>query len=159
MNHELPPFADPAREREWQAQERALHAERMGRDPCADDARTRRYRLLARALREPLPDALPADFAEQMESRVTAAPIRGTAADARHAWGVIVGLVAALTVLAGAMLVFYDDTWWPAFRGLLPAHGVPGKGWILALGGCLGASWLLELWQDHRGLAGQRGGA
>ena len=74
MNHDLPPFDDAAREREWQAQEHALRAERLGLDPAAGDARVRRYRLLARALREPMPDALPADFAQRMAAQVAAAP-------------------------------------------------------------------------------------
>src|SRR6185503_17201786 len=69
MNHDLPPFDDPAREREWLAQERALDAERRGLAPAGDNARVRRYRLLARALREPMPVALPADFARRMAAQ------------------------------------------------------------------------------------------
>ena len=62
MSHPVPPF-DDAHEREWQAQEHALQAERLGLDPAGDNARVRRYRLLARALRQPLPETLPGDFA------------------------------------------------------------------------------------------------
>ena len=149
MNHDLPPFDDPAREREWQAQERALDAERHGLDPAADNARVRRYRLLARALREPMPVALPADFARRMAARVTAAPVRQHAAEARLESTLASTLVVMLVVAGGVVLAYYGSAWLPTFRSLLPSSGTPATGWLLALGGCLGASWLLGLWQRH----------
>lgn len=151
MNHEhdLPPFDDPAQEREWQAQERALQAERRGLDPAADDARVRRYRLLARTLREPMPDALPADFARQMAARVATAPAQRHAADSRFESTLVSVLAVVLLVAGSMMLAVYGSTWLPAFRSLLPATGSPATSLLLALGGCLGASWLLGLWQRH----------
>jgi hypothetical protein len=148
-DHDLPPFDDPAREHEWQAQERALQAERLGLDCRADDARVRRYRLLARTLRTPLPVALPADFARQMAARVAVAPARRPAADARFEFTLAGALALVLLVAGGVMLATYDGTWLPAFRELLPSAGAPATGWLLALGGCLGASWLLGLWQQR----------
>lgn len=148
-DHDLPPLDDAAREREWQAQERALQAERRGLDPAADDARVRRYRLLARALREPMPAALPVDFAQQMAARVAAAPARPHAADSRFEFTLAGALAATLLVAGGVVLASYASAWLPAFRGLLPTSGTPATGWLLALGGCLGASWLLGLWQRH----------
>ena len=50
-------------EREWQAQERALQEERLH---LTGDPRLAAYRRIARALRQPLPDALPADFARRL---------------------------------------------------------------------------------------------
>ncbi|OOG38474.1 hypothetical protein B0E52_14105 [Rhodanobacter sp. C06] len=149
MNHDLPPFDDPAREHEWQAQERALDAERHGLDPAADDARVRRYRLLARALREPMPVALPADFARRMAAQVAAAPSRRQAAGTRFESTLASTLVVMLVVAGGVVLAYYGNTWLPAFRDLLPSLGTPATGWLLALGGCIGASWLLGLWQRH----------
>lgn len=146
MNHEIPSFDDPAREHEWQAQERARDAERLNRDPAGDDARVRRYRLLARTLREPMPDALPADFARQMAAQVAVAP---AATGMRFESTLASVLAAVLLVAGGVVLAIYDNTWQPAFRDLLPASGTPATGWLLALGGCLGASWLLGQWQRH----------
>ena len=150
MNHEhdFPPFDDPAQEREWQAQERALQAERRGLDPAADDARVRRYRLLARTLREPVPEALPADFARQMAARVAAVPSRRQVA-ARFESTLASALAVVLLMAGGVVLAYYGNAWLPAFRGLLPSAGTPATGLLLALGGCLGASWLLGLWQRH----------
>lgn len=147
MNHDLPPFDDPAHEREWQAQERAREAERHGLDPAADDARMRGYRLLAHALRQPMPAALPADFAQRMAAQVANASPRRPAADARLDAALLLGLAAAMSVAAGVVVVNYGDAWLPAFRNLLPAANA--SGWLLALGACLGGSWLLGLWQRH----------
>lgn len=154
MNHDLPPFDDvpfddPAQEREWQAQERALRAERLGLDPSNGDGRVRRYRLLARALREPMPEALPADFARQMAARAAAAPARGQAAESRLEWALTAALIAVLAVSAGVVTVLYGDAWLPAFRQLLPSPGTPGAQWLLALGACMTATWLLSLRPAH----------
>jgi len=148
-DHELPPFDDPAREREWQAQERALQSERRSLPSGADDARVRRYRLLARTLRTPIPVALPADFAQRMAAQVAPATARRHAADTRFESTLASALAIVLLVAGGVMLADYGSAWLPAFRDLLPASGTPATGWLLALGGCLGASWLLGLWQQH----------
>ncbi|TAL75834.1 MAG: hypothetical protein EPN56_10500 [Rhodanobacter sp.] len=149
MNHDLPSFDDPAREHEWQAQERALQAERLGLDAGADDARVRRYRLLVRTLRKPMPDALPADFAQRMAAQVAAVPARQQATEMHIESTLASTLAAGLLVAGGVVLAIYGNTWQPAFRDLLSASGTPATGWLLALGGCLGASWLLGLWQRH----------
>lgn len=147
MNHEHP-FDDAAQEREWLAQERALDAERRGLASDHDDACTRRYRLLARTLREPLPDALPADFARQMAAR-TVAPMRRPDKATGFELALVAALAAAMLVAAGVVTADYGHTWLPAFRSLLPAAGAPSTGWLLALAGCLAATWLLGLWQRH----------
>lgn len=147
MNHDDAPFDNPMHEREWQAQERALRAERLGLDPSNGDERVRRYRMLARALREPMPSALPADFAQQMVARVAAAPARSKAYGSHFEFALIGALVATLAVAAIAVIADYGSTWLPAFRQLPPAVGSPSMNWMLALGSCIAASWLVGLWQ------------
>jgi hypothetical protein len=150
MNHHDTPFDNPAHEREWQAQERALQAERLGLDPSNGDERVRRYRLLARTLREPMPTALPDDFARQMAVRVATAPARDEAADARFEFILTGVLGVVLAVAAGVVTADYGAAWLPAFRPLLPAAGSSAAGWLLALGGCVAATWLLGLRQGRR---------
>ncbi len=149
IDDHIPPFDDAAHEREWLAQERAMQRERLQLDPAGDDARSRRYRLLARALREPLPDALPADFAQQLVARVAAAPARRTTSGARFESTLTLALATALVVAAGVAVAIYGGAWLPSFVTLLPTPHAPATHWLLALAGCLGASWLLGQWQRH----------
>ncbi|MDW2980218.1 hypothetical protein [Rhodanobacter sp. KK11] len=145
----LPAFDNAAQEREWLAQERAMRRERLQLDPAGDDARSRRYRLLARALREPLPDALPADFAQQLAARVAAIPARRAPAGRSVESMLTLALAIALAMAAGAVVTIYGSTWLPSFVTLLPSPHAPAIRWLLALAGCLGASWLLGQWQRH----------
>ena len=145
----LPAFDNAAHEREWLAQERAMRRERLQLDPAGDDARSRRYRLLARTLREPLPDALPTDFAQQLAARVAADPARRVPAGRSFESTLTLALAIALAVAAGAVVAIYGSTWLPSFVTLLPPPHAPATRWLLALAGCLGASWLLGQWQRH----------
>ncbi|WP_108470618.1 hypothetical protein [Rhodanobacter thiooxydans] len=145
----IPPFDDPAHEREWLVQERAMRRERLQLDPAGDDARGRRYRLLARALREPLPDALPADFAQQLARCVAAVPTRRAASGTAFEFALTLALAAALAVAAGVVVAMYGSAWLPSFVTILPTPHAPTTRWLLALAGCLGASWLLGQWQRH----------
>lgn len=142
-------FDDATHEREWQAQENAMRRERLQLDPAGDDARSRRYRLLARALREPLPDALPADFARQMAARVAACPARRAASGTGFEFTLMLLLAIALAVAAVAVTAMYGDAWLPSFATILPTPHALATRWLLALAGCLGASWLLGQWQRH----------
>lgn len=143
MNPTLPPFDDDAREREWQAQERALQAERHGLDPAGDDARQQRYRLLARALRQPPDAALPADFAARVAAQVETAAAAPVPAGRRLESVLLAALVSAFAMSAAVVLVRYGPAWLPAFRTLSPAGDPQALRWLLALVGCLGLSWLL----------------
>jgi len=145
----IPPFDDDAHEREWQAQERAMQRERLQLDPAGDDARSRRYRLLARALHEPPTEALPANFAQQLAARVAATPTRRTTSGTRFESALTLALATALVVAAGVVVAIYGGTWLPSFVTLLPAPHAPATHWLLVLAGCLGASWLLGQWQRH----------
>jgi hypothetical protein len=149
INDHIPPFDDAAHEREWLAQENAMRRERLQLDPAGDDARSRRYRLLARTLREPLPDALPADFARQLAAQVAARPDRRAASGTRFEFALMLALAILLAVVTGVVVAIYGDAWLPSFVTLLPTPHAPTTRWLLALAGCLGASWLLGLWQRH----------
>ena len=154
MNHpsddNIPPFDDTASEREWLVQERAMRRERLQLDSINDDARTRRYRLLARALREPLPDALPVDFAQRLAERVTASPAaRRVISGTRFEFALLLALATVLAVAAGVVVAMYGNTWLPSFMTILPTPHAPAARWLLALAGCLGTSWLLGQWQRH----------
>jgi hypothetical protein len=149
IDDHIPAFDDPAQEREWLAQEQAMRRERLQLDPAGDDARSRRYRLLARTLREPLPDALPADFARQVAARVAPLPARQgvSARSLESVLTLVLGI--ALGVAAVAAAVIYGSAWLPSFVMLLPHPQTSAIHWLLALAGCLGASWLLGHWQRH----------
>jgi hypothetical protein len=149
IDDHIPPFDEAAQEREWLAQERAMRRERLRLDPAGDDARGRRYRLLARALREPLPDALPADFAQQLARRVAAVPTRRAASGTAFEFALTLALATALAVATGVVVAMYGSAWLPYITTVLPAPHAPATRWLLALAGCLGASWLLGLWQRH----------
>lgn len=143
------PFGDPAHESEWLAQERALRRERLQLEPAGDDARSRRYRLVARVLREPLSAALPADFAQQLAARVAAAPARRPASATPFEFALMLVPAIALVVATAAVVAMYGDTWLPYITTILPAAHAPITRWLLTLAGCLGASWLLEQRQRH----------
>ena len=147
---DVPPFDDPAHEREWLAQERARHCELLQHDRVGDDARNQRYRLLARALRAPLRETLPAQFAKRVAARAAAVPAKRVLADSRFEFVLTLALGLVLIVAAGTIMTIYAGTWLPAFGALLPAPQAPARGWLLALAGCVGASWLCGQWEIRK---------
>lgn len=148
-----PSFADPAREREWQAQERALEAERAGTEPN-DDARVRQYRLIARALREAPDAALPADFAASVARRArirqhhSSERLFASALERRllqvsiALFGILIGACAA--TYAGA------DVLHALNRSVARAGAYTGNSWLLALAACLVLSAGMQIWQPRR---------
>jgi hypothetical protein len=139
MNHkndDIAPFENPLHEREWQTQESAARRERLHLDPAGDDAKSRRYRLLARALRTPPADDLPEDFAQRMSAQVR----QRTPALAFER--VLTITLAVVFLLAAAVVTLvYGASWWPSFKVLLPPAAAAQ--WWMALGGCLALSWAL----------------
>ena len=153
MNHDIddtiPPFDDVAREHEWLLQERAMRRERLHLDPAGDDAKASRYRMLARALRQPLQESLPPDFARHMATLATgrtAKPLSGT----RFELVLTTFLVIVFGLAAGWATVIYGKAWLPSISAALPAPDPLAIRWLLAFAGCIGMSWLLGSWQQHR---------
>ena len=126
--------------REWDAQERALRAERLKLDAGHGDARTAQYRMIARALRQPPVSPMPPDFAAQVAARVAGAP----RLDERvEAWlqRLLSGLLA---VVAAGALAMYGPQWMPAFTGLLPDGAGAVTGWAGAVALCAAMTWGLQ---------------
>ena len=133
-------------EREWQAQERALHNERSGTDAAADDALVARYRAIARALRQPPPAALPSNFAYEV-ARLAAVQPRPAEVDSVVEQWLMRALVGAMALAGAAAAVLYGGQWLQATGSLLAETGAVGVGgWIVTLAGCfaitLGVDWL-----------------
>ena len=130
---------------EWQAQERALRAERLGLADGGADARLDDYRRIARALRQPLPDPLPADFAERVARRA------GAGRMAREGLERFLGTSLLLVLLAAAVVlgVWHGAAWWQALLAWLPSSLLLGP-WTLSLAACLGLTLLLHAWPKLR---------
>jgi hypothetical protein len=136
-------------EREWQLQERALHDERLGVGESEDPALAR-YRQVARVLRQPLPSALPADFATRVIARVGSlhAP-----ADMRLEQALTGGLMVLLAMAAVAAFWLYGGDWLRESLALLPRQATGfALNWGVALAACIGLSWSLEQLRRHRGM-------
>jgi hypothetical protein len=138
---------DEREQRDWDAQERALRAERGG-ESAASDAHAAQYRLVARALREPPLDSLPQDFAARVAARVTAtAPARGTG-ERIESW--LEGALVALLLCAGAAaLIAYNGDALRELSFKLPEGAGLGiqtvVSWGLAVAACVGLSSALAI--------------
>lgn len=126
------------KDNEWLAQERALQDERAGA-VSTNDPLVARYRVIARALRQPLPEALPADFARTLAAQVQNAPL-----DTRVEQGLMRALVTLMAVSGVVVAGLYGQSWWPAIAELLPLSSGVAVNWAMALAACVGASWLVE---------------
>jgi hypothetical protein len=140
-------------EREWRLQERALREERLHAGD-AGDPEIAAYRRIVRALREPLPDALPADFAtdvarsaaQGVAAQSAALPARGEGAVER--W-LVRGLVVAFAVSALYTVANDGGAWLRASLSLLPnADASALRNWGLALGACVAITWAFGRWRD-----------
>ncbi|MFT3897766.1 MAG: hypothetical protein QM719_08730 [Thermomonas sp.] len=142
--------ADRFDEREWRLQERALREERLHAGD-GGDAEVAAYRRIVRALREPLPDALPPDFAMRMAARAARPPVRGEAGPER--W-LMRALVAAFAASALYVVASQGGQWLRATLDLLPvADAMSLRNWGLALGACVAMTWALGRWRDPFGHA------
>ena len=135
--------------RDWQAQERALHDERIGA-ALGDDPLQAHYRRVARALRQPLPHALPDDFAIRVAAR---ARLRAAHAppDLRIEQRLVRALVAVLALSAAVAVAWYGQQWLHAIAALLPGAAM---NWTLALMACVGLSWSFDLLHRREKLHG-----
>lgn len=133
------PFDRDDHEREWQAQERALRDERLRTDVHETDPRAAGYRLIARALRQPPPDLLPADFARQLAASAGHVPL-----DTRLERWLVRLLTGAMLASGLVSVLLYGPGWWDAVVGSVPQASATTINWIGAVGACMGGSWLLE---------------
>ena len=136
-------FESEREQREWDAQEAALRAERAG-STAAGDADVAQYRLIARALRTPELDAIPRDFAAQTAAR--ALREQRIADEIVEVW-LVRGLV-ALLLLAGAVAIRVYGGESLGFSFSVPDGATLGiqtvVSWSLAVAACIGISSLFN---------------
>jgi len=128
-------------EREWQAQERAMRAERNAAPLGDDDALAASYLGISRALREPPMTPLPMDFAADVARRAQAVQDADTERFERiltHA------LIAVLGVSAGVLCVIHGAQWLPALESAIPNGGGT---WLALVAACAGMHWAMEHWR------------
>ena len=142
MNRPNEPDRD---EREWQAQERALQQERQGLAPGRDDPLAAGYRPVMRVLREPIPDALPADFAQRVAERALRLAEHRAALDLRLERNLMRGLVAALVLGGMFALAVYGGTLWRPLAASVAASSSPAAAWLLPALACVALSWTMDL--------------
>ena len=131
-------------DREWQAQERAMQIERDGVDMTEADGLSASYLGIARALREPLGAALPADFAERMAAMV-ASRRQPVEIESRFEQTLLVALcvVMGLSALV-ALLVYGSGDWVAPLTDSFRRVGRPPLTWSLAVAACLSLSWFAQ---------------
>lgn len=130
-----------ADEREWLAQEQAMRDERLGAAAFGSGGPEAQYRAIARALREPPAEALPADFARQV---ARAAESRAAAGAQWETW-LLRALGAVLGVSGVAALAYYGSE---SVAGVDPA----ALRWIAAFAACGALTWSLDWgrrWMDR----------
>ena len=128
------------REHEARLQAEAEAAERQQLPPAANPA-VNEYRLVMRALRQPPPEGLPADFAVRMARRVLFAEERGSLED----W-LVTGLMLAMA--AGAL--FYLQPVLSRFAGAFQLS-LPSLPWplLFAAGVAIGLAWAIDQGASH----------
>lgn len=137
----------PSHEREWQAQERAMRAERLGLDPADGDARIAEYRLLSRALRHPPLDPIPADFAAQ----VAAMAARPRVLDEHLETALLRGLIGLLALSGAVAAAIYGGTWLQPIAAVVPDMLSNGAtNWAAAVAACVGLNWAMGQLRRHR---------
>ena len=126
--------------RDARLQAEAERAERNGLAPGAN-AGVDRYRLVMRALRQPLAVQLPADFAARMSARIVLPEERGSVED----W-----LVSVLLLAVGGTGLFYLQ---PVMADVLASmhFALPSIPWPLLLAGAiaLGVAWAVDRSAAH----------
>jgi hypothetical protein len=141
-------------EREWQAQERAMRDARDGlpsTDPLA-----MHYRAVADALRSPLPDMLPDDFAAQVARRAEAnarAPETELVKAARAGTlesSLLRGAVGIFGLGGAVVVAVWGPSWIAPTASFLQLDSAVAVNWALALGACIGVTWLTDTMRRHR---------
>jgi hypothetical protein len=171
--------AEDVQRREWQVQERARKEERHGAEPSDDvnsasDSRTKdglayggtakdglaKYRLIARALRQPPIGSLSESFAAETAAQIEA--MNSAISDSVEIW-LQRALLTLLLVTGTATAVIFGGEWLTALvsRVFALGHSGPGKAgdWIVAVAVCLTLSLGVELGLRRRQLRPAGGGA
>ncbi|RDS85483.1 hypothetical protein [Dyella psychrodurans] len=127
MNHEPKLPRDEVDEREWALQEQAFHAERLGFAPT-DNTTVLRYRAVARVLRQPMDENLPAGFAQRVAIQARRRAVVDMRFELYMSWtllGVLIAMLATLAALHGL-------AWLQLVESILPVHALMNP-WLLAL--------------------------
>lgn len=139
-------FDTEREQREWDAQESALRAERLGDAETSGGADVAQYRLVMRALRSPPLGSLPSDFAARVAARAER-DSRGTN-ESVELW-LERGLVALLVLAGAAALIVYNGDWLRELSFSVPERAQFGiqtiVSWSLAIAACVGISSALAL--------------
>jgi len=128
------------REHEARLQAEAEAAERQQLPPAANPA-VNEYRLVMRALRQPPPDGLPADFAARVARRVLFAEERGSFED----W-----MVTALMLVLAAGALFYLQPVLAQVAGAFQLS-LPALPWplLFAAAAAIGVAWAIDQGVSH----------
>lgn len=127
-------------EREWQAQQRAVECERKGHVHADDDALTAGYLPVARALRQPIPMQLPADFAARVAAMaMQRRPVVEIESALEQRLLLILGIV--LGIAAVIVGLIYGASW---FAPALDQLGQSSLSLLVGLFACLGISALAQ---------------
>jgi uncharacterized protein len=133
-------FDNEREQREWDAQENAMRAERAG-STASGDTELAQYRLIARALRTPPLDAIPRDFAAETAAR--ALREERIANEAVEVW-LGRGLIALLLLAGAVALRVYGGESLLGFSFSVPDTASFGiqtvVSWSLAVAACVGIS-------------------
>jgi len=141
---------DEREQREWDAQESALRAERSGQRTDRDPT-VAQYRLIARALRTPPLDALPSDFALRTAIR---AEREVRVADERIEQWIGRGLAVVLLLVGALVLYGYGrEVSFPALSVALPERTSLGvqtiASWSFVVAACIGLSSAFAFARKH----------
>jgi hypothetical protein len=130
MNHTPQPPRNEAEEREWLMQERAAEAGRLGTQP--DNATSTPYGAIVRALRQPLDEDLPTDFARHVAAHVQRRASATMYFELVLSW-ILCGV---LMLMLMGVLMHFGATWLKLAQSSLPLRAMANK-WIVALVACL----------------------
>lgn len=130
-------------ENEWLAQEQAMRLGRKAEASPAIDALTASYLPVMQALRAPLEDALPADFASRLAGLVQSRAQQGVV-DGRVENLLLWGLGITFGIAALVVSLVYGASWFDAGLLMSGQGGRSLSSWVLTLGACMGGSWFLQ---------------
>jgi len=137
-------FDERRAQREWEAQESALRAERHGA-PAGRDTAVAQYRLIARALRNPPLDPLPSDLVARVAAGIA---LESRIASERVEVWLERGLVVLLLLAGAAAVAVYNGESLRELTSSLPEPAVLGTqvltSWGFAIAACVGISWAFE---------------